>query len=70
MAVMDSVADRRPRRRRRLGRLALTVAAGLLAACALKKPPDSAEIAKDAMPTVAIPAQWTAAGAASGDVLR
>jgi len=68
MAVTDSVANRQPRRRRRLGGLALTVAAGLLAACALKKPPDSAEIAKDAMPTVVVPAQWTAAGAAAGDV--
>ena len=64
----DPVRRRRSRRARR-GRLALSLAAGLLAAaCALKKPPDSAEITQDAMPTVAIPAQWTAAGAASGDV--
>src|SRR5204862_3073617 len=64
----DPVRRRRSCRTRR-GRLALSVAAGVLAAaCALKKPPDSVEITHDAMPTVAIPAQWTAAGAAAGDV--
>jgi outer membrane protein, multidrug efflux system len=37
-------------------------------ACILKKPPDAAEIKKEALPTVETPATWTAQGAASGDV--
>jgi outer membrane protein, multidrug efflux system len=69
---MDSSPDRchPPRHRQRgLARLALPLAAGLLAAsCGLKKPPDTAAIKKEAMPTVAVPEKWTAAGAAAGDV--
>jgi NodT family efflux transporter outer membrane factor (OMF) lipoprotein len=50
--------------------------AGLLAAilllttsgCILKKPPDAAEIQKEALPAVRMPEKWTAAGAGSGIV--
>jgi NodT family efflux transporter outer membrane factor (OMF) lipoprotein len=40
----------------------------LTSGCILKKPPDVAAIQKEAMPTVAVPPQWTAAGAAAGGV--
>ena len=45
------------------------IAAGLLpgaAGCALKKPPDTAAVKAEAMPTVNVPAAWTAAGAGQG----
>ncbi|HEX2339218.1 MAG TPA: TolC family protein [Vicinamibacterales bacterium] len=35
-------------------------------ACILKKPPDAAEIQKEALPTVKMPDLWTASGAATG----
>jgi NodT family efflux transporter outer membrane factor (OMF) lipoprotein len=44
------------------------VAAAAATACILKKPPDAAELKAAAMPSVAVPAQWTAAGAAAGAV--
>jgi outer membrane protein, multidrug efflux system len=52
-------------------RAGLCVAAVLLlalAGCRLKKPPDTAEIKQEALPTYQIPTQWTAAGAAAGQV--
>lgn len=52
-------------------RLGVPLAAVLLAtttACILKKPPDTAEIQKDALPVVKMPETWTAAGAGAGTV--
>ena len=52
-------------------RLSVPLAAAaltILAACALKKPPDAAAIKESALPTVTLPAQWTAAGAGAGTV--
>ncbi len=46
---------------------ALSVAAAV-AGCALKPPPDPAQVRRDALPNAARPAQWTAKGAASGAV--
>jgi multidrug efflux system outer membrane protein len=37
-------------------------------ACVLHKPPEAAEIRQEAMPTLQVPPQWTAAGAAAGTV--
>jgi len=69
---MDSSAARsRSSRdgRRHLVRLILPVAAGVLAAsCALKNPPDAAALKTEAMPSVALPAEWTGAGAGAGPV--
>jgi len=49
--------------------LAASVVAGVIAAsCGLKQPPDTTAIQKEAMPSVAVPAQWTASGAAAGAV--
>jgi NodT family efflux transporter outer membrane factor (OMF) lipoprotein len=36
--------------------------------CILKKPPDAAEIQKEALPAVKMPEKWTAAGAGAGTV--
>ena len=63
----------RPSRHRSpwIPRLSLPLAAAaltILTACALKKPPDAAAIKESAMPTVAVPPQWTAAGAGAGTV--
>ena len=44
------------------------VAAAATMACILKKPPEAAEIKATAMPSVAVPPQWTAAGAETGAV--
>ena len=44
------------------------LAGGASSGCVLKKPPDAAEIKKEALPTVETPAAWTATGAGSGDV--
>src|SRR5688572_10217504 len=44
------------------------VAAAAATACILKKPPEAAELKAEAMPSVTVPAQWTAAGAAAGAV--
>jgi outer membrane protein, multidrug efflux system len=53
-------------------RLAIGVAIPLAAAgassCILKNPPPAAEIKTQAMPSVAVPPQWTAAGAGTGTV--
>jgi multidrug efflux system outer membrane protein len=38
------------------------------AACILKKPPNATAIKEQALPTVELPVQWTAAGAAAGPV--
>ena len=56
-----------------MGRLAIRAAIALAAAaattaCILKKPPEAAELKAEAMPSVAVPPQWTAAGAATGAV--
>jgi NodT family efflux transporter outer membrane factor (OMF) lipoprotein len=51
--------------------LAAPVLAALVAtttACVLKKPPDTAALKEEALPTVKIPPQWTAAGAGQGVV--
>jgi NodT family efflux transporter outer membrane factor (OMF) lipoprotein len=53
------------------GRCALALAAGALltaSACILKKPPETSAIVPEALPTVKIPAHWTAAGAGTGAV--
>jgi outer membrane protein, multidrug efflux system len=42
--------------------------ASVLSGCALKSPPDTAEMRKEAMPGVQVPGTWTAAGAASGAI--
>ena len=42
------------------------VAATMMAGCALKSPPDAAAIKEKALPTLQIPAAWTAAGAGAG----
>jgi NodT family efflux transporter outer membrane factor (OMF) lipoprotein len=69
MADVMTVAARS---RHRSGRgLAAAVAAGLLVpmtGCVLKKPPDAATVRKEALPTVNVPAGWTAAGAGAGAV--
>jgi NodT family efflux transporter outer membrane factor (OMF) lipoprotein len=54
----------------RLAQLAALVGIALGAApgCVLKKPPDAAEIKKEALPTVAVPDAWVAPGAAAGSV--
>jgi NodT family efflux transporter outer membrane factor (OMF) lipoprotein len=44
------------------------VLAAALAGCALKAPPETAELRKQAMPGVQVPGAWTAAGAAAGAV--
>jgi NodT family efflux transporter outer membrane factor (OMF) lipoprotein len=57
--------------RRGVGRLTALLASGLLvtvSACAVKAPPDTAELRSEAMPSAAIPTHWTAAGAAAGVV--
>ena len=40
----------------------------MVAGCALKSPPDAAAIKEQALPTLQMPAQWTAAGAGAGAV--
>jgi NodT family efflux transporter outer membrane factor (OMF) lipoprotein len=58
---------RRPRIARSLATLAApALVLTLTSGCVLKKPPDTAEIQKEALPTVQLPAQWTAAGAGAG----
>ena len=46
--------------------LATGLVATLVAGCALKAPPDAAAVREQALPTLAVPAQWTAAGAGAG----
>ncbi len=48
--------------------LATALVATMVAACALKKPPDAAGIKEQALPTLQTPAQWTGAGAGAGEV--
>ena len=59
--------------RRRLKVSAAALATGLLATivagCALKKPPDAAAVKEQALPTMQVPPQWTAAGAGAGEVV-
>ena len=45
-----------------------TLAAALLAACALKAPPERDEVRGQALPNLAVPAQWAQAGGAAGAV--
>lgn len=55
----------------RVRRGTIAVAAAVLStavACALKEPPDAAAIRAEAMPAVAVPGGWTAAGAGAGAV--
>src|SRR5262245_3232935 len=56
----------------RLRTMAAPLAAGLVAAmvaaCALKTPPDTAEVKEQALPGMEPPAQWTAPGAGAGAV--
>jgi outer membrane protein, multidrug efflux system len=65
---MDTALASRARRRlvtiAAFAGIALTAAPG----CVLKKPPDAAELKKEAMPTVETPAAWTARGAGPGEV--
>jgi NodT family efflux transporter outer membrane factor (OMF) lipoprotein len=51
----------------RLG-VPITALALTFTACALNDPPDATEIKKEALPTVEVPAQWTARGAGAGNV--
>ena len=53
---------------RRLGAPVVAVMLLATAACILKKPPDAAEIQKEALPAVTMPEKWTAAGAGAGTV--
>jgi outer membrane protein, multidrug efflux system len=46
----------------------LAAASLVVSGCMLKKPPDAAAIKGEAMPKVAVPPQWTAAGAGTGAV--
>jgi multidrug efflux system outer membrane protein len=57
--------------RRRSGTLVVLGSGLLLLAtgCVLKKPPDQSALTKEALPTVQLPEQWTAAGAGPGLVL-
>jgi NodT family efflux transporter outer membrane factor (OMF) lipoprotein len=58
-------------RSRRNARLAAPLAVALslaLGGCRLKKPPDTAAIKEQALPTVEVPGGWTAAGAGAGEV--
>jgi outer membrane protein, multidrug efflux system len=72
--VMTAGSDRRDRSQggRRLAVLAAPLAAAVLlampACIILKNPPDVTAIKEQALPATPIPAQWTAAGAASGAV--
>jgi len=45
-----------------------TLAAVLLAGCALKAPPERDEVRQEALPNLAMPAQWVQAGGAAGAV--
>jgi NodT family efflux transporter outer membrane factor (OMF) lipoprotein len=49
-------------------RIIVGVICATMAGCALKKPPDAAEIKEQALPKVGVPAQWTARGAGAGQV--
>jgi outer membrane protein, multidrug efflux system len=53
---------------RRLAGPLLSVLLLATSACILKKPPDAAEIQKEALPAVKMPEKWTAAGAGAGTV--
>jgi outer membrane protein, multidrug efflux system len=44
------------------------IAFGAAPGCVLKKPPEAAEIKKEALPSVAVPDAWVAPGAAAGGV--
>jgi multidrug efflux system outer membrane protein len=73
MAVdMDSSDFRRrqPRTVRRIACVAVPFAAGIIAAssCAVKNPPDAAEIQKTGMAATTVPGKWVAPGAAPGAV--
>ena len=49
--------------------LALFVAAGLVAACAVKEPPKTADMVEDALPpTTEVSAEWTAPAGDTGQV--
>src|SRR6185503_11000019 len=46
------------------------LAAAALAGCALKSPPDAAETRKQALPNLAVPAQWAEKGGAAAPVVN
>jgi multidrug efflux system outer membrane protein len=74
--AMESCAVRRPLSSHgghRSAHLAVLVGTVVIAAsCALRKPPDTVALEKEAMPSVAVPTRWTAgipvAGAIAGEV--
>jgi outer membrane protein, multidrug efflux system len=68
MNVMPTHARRRARARAGRSSLAAGILSIMTTACVLHKPPDAAEIRQEAMPTLQVPPQWTAAGAAAGTV--
>ena len=71
-AVMDSCAAAHRSRygQRRFPRLVIAIAAVAMATSCirLKNPPDVVALKNEAMPTVAVPPQWTGGGAAAGTV--
>jgi NodT family efflux transporter outer membrane factor (OMF) lipoprotein len=52
----------------RLAGLLGAVVVFIVAGCGLKTPPDAAAIKEQALPALAVPAQWTAVGAGAGDI--
>jgi multidrug efflux system outer membrane protein len=58
----------RSRFRRNAGLCAAAMVLAAISACRLKNPPDAAAIKEEALPTVKVPGQWTAAGAGTGTV--
>jgi outer membrane protein, multidrug efflux system len=68
---MEMMMDRRHRRRAwsaTCGLIATLAAGSLVAACALKAPPDAATVKGQALPKVQPAGQWTAAGSTTGAV--
>jgi NodT family efflux transporter outer membrane factor (OMF) lipoprotein len=69
MEMVMSLLDARRAARVICGLITSLAAASLVVSgCVLKKPPDAATIKGEAMPKVAVPPQWTAAGAGTGAV--
>ena len=51
-------------------RLGSVLIAATLSGCALKAPPERAEIAKQALPNLQVPSAWTAPGGAAGTIVE
>jgi NodT family efflux transporter outer membrane factor (OMF) lipoprotein len=51
-------------------RLGSVLIAAALSGCALKAPPERAEIAKQALPNLQVPSTWTASGGAAGTIVE